>query len=47
VPGYFLNDWNQRVNPSSGYVHYWFQPTAIIPPHIKMKLIQAARARRL
>ena len=46
VPGYFLNDWNQRVNPSSGYVHYWFQPTAVLPPHMKMKLIQVARGRR-
>ncbi|MBI5274813.1 MAG: nucleotidyl transferase AbiEii/AbiGii toxin family protein [Chlamydiales bacterium] len=46
VPGYFLNDWNKRINPSSGYVHYWFQPTIVLPPHMKMKLIQAARRKR-
>lgn len=46
VPGYFLNDWNQRVNPSSGYVSYWFQPTDVLPPHMKTKLIQVARGRR-
>jgi predicted nucleotidyltransferase component of viral defense system len=46
VPGYFLNDWNNRVNPSTGYVHYWFQPTALLPPHMKTKLIQSALRRR-
>ena len=46
VPGYFLNDWNQRVNPSSKYVYYWFQPTAVLPPLMKMKLIQTARKKR-
>jgi predicted nucleotidyltransferase component of viral defense system len=46
VPGYFLNDWNQRINLSSKYVHYWFQPTAVLPPIMKMKLIQTARKKR-
>jgi hypothetical protein len=47
VPGYFLNDWNNRINPSTGYVHYWFQPTALLPPDMKTKLILSARRNRV
>lgn len=47
VPGYFLNDWNRRINSSSKYVYYWFQPTEVLPPIMKKKLIQTATRKRI
>lgn len=43
VPGYFLNDWNNRVNPTTGEVFYWFQPTELLSQSIKFKMIEYAK----
>ncbi|MFI5342811.1 MAG: nucleotidyl transferase AbiEii/AbiGii toxin family protein [Chlamydiales bacterium] len=42
VPGYFLNDWNNRVGPS-GTILYWFQPIEALSPKVRKKVIDAAR----
>ena len=42
VPGYFLNDWNNRVDPSET-LHYWFQPIAGLLPKMRKKVVEAAK----
>ena len=42
VPGYFLNDWNNRVD-SSEILHYWFQPITGLSPQMRKKIVEAAK----
>lgn len=42
VPGYFLNDWNNRVDPSET-LYYWFQPLATLSPKTRKKVVEAAK----
>jgi predicted nucleotidyltransferase component of viral defense system len=42
VPGYFLNDWNNRVD-SSEILYYWFQPIATLSPKMRKKVVEAAK----
>lgn len=44
VPGYFLNDWNNRLNPVTGHVYYWFQPLKGVPEDIKTKMLTFAKS---
>lgn len=46
VPGYFLNDWNNRVHPVTEHVYYWFQPVKGIPEGIKSKMIAYGKAHK-
>jgi hypothetical protein len=46
VLGYFLNDWNNRVNPVTEHVYYWFQPVKDIPKGIKSKMITYGKAHK-
>jgi hypothetical protein len=42
VPGYFLNDWNNRVD-SSKTLYYWFQPLDHLSSKIRKKVVEAAK----
>lgn len=45
VPGYFLKDWNNRINASTGHLMYWFQPINNLPENLRYKLIARARSK--
>lgn len=40
VSGNFLNNWNDRVDPITGEVFLWFQPTEVISQKTRQRLIE-------
>jgi ankyrin repeat protein len=47
VPGYFLNDWNNRVNSGTSEVCFWFQPTGILSHSTKLKFVNYGERSRM
>ena len=42
VPGYFLNDWNNRID-AVGTLYFWFQPIGELPPKMRKRIVDVAK----
>lgn len=47
VPGYFLNDFNNRIYNPTNEVCFWFQPTNILSEKVRSRFIQYGTQNRL
>ncbi len=46
VPGYFLNDWNNRISNETKNLRFWFQPTGILSHETRLEIIRYGDKRR-